>query len=61
MSEATITPWNIDSWRRQARRSEPPEASAKGDPMRKFTYTRAGTALAGLLALASVVGAGLKW
>ena len=29
--------------------------------MRTFSYTRAGTALAGLLALASVVGAGLKW
>jgi hypothetical protein len=29
--------------------------------MRKLSYTRAGTALASLLALASVVGAGLKW
>jgi hypothetical protein len=29
--------------------------------MRKFTYTRAGAALAALLALASVAGAGLKW
>jgi hypothetical protein len=29
--------------------------------MRKLSSTRAGTALAGLLALASVVGAGLKW
>ena len=29
--------------------------------MRKFSYTRAGTALAGLLALVSVVGAGVKW
>jgi hypothetical protein len=29
--------------------------------MRKFSYTRAGTALAAMLALASVVGAGLKW
>jgi hypothetical protein len=29
--------------------------------MRKLSYTRAGIALAGLLALASVVGAGLKW
>jgi hypothetical protein len=29
--------------------------------MRKLSYTRAGMALAGLLALASVAGAGLKW
>ena len=29
--------------------------------MRKFSYTRAGTALAGLVALVSVVGAGIKW
>jgi hypothetical protein len=29
--------------------------------MRKLSYTRAGATLAGLLALASVVGAGLKW
>jgi len=29
--------------------------------MRKLTYTRAGIALAALIALASVGGAGLKW
>ncbi len=29
--------------------------------MRKFSYTRVGTTLAGLVALASVVGAGIKW
>jgi hypothetical protein len=29
--------------------------------MRKFSYTKAGTALAGILALVSVVGAGVKW
>ena len=29
--------------------------------MRLLTCTRAGTALAGLIALATVVGAGIKW
>jgi hypothetical protein len=29
--------------------------------MRKLSYTRTGMTLAGLLALASVVGAGMKW
>jgi hypothetical protein len=29
--------------------------------MHKFSYTRVGTSLAALVALASVVGAGIKW
>ena len=38
-----------------------PDPTTEGHPLRKLSYTRAGAALASLLALASVVGAGLKW